>query len=80
MGATGVPDAVPGVSLPGILLAYSESVDHVLYITTSAASGAFLFALGMGWVNTKMKEGEEAAGTAPEERKALSSATAIGRT
>lgn len=75
-GATGVRDAVPPTSLSGVLLAYTDSVDHVLYLTTGAAGGALLFAFGMGWVNIKPKA---VAGTTLEEQGASSSSTAVSQ-
>ncbi|KAL3426138.1 major facilitator superfamily transporter [Phlyctema vagabunda] len=52
-GATGFRDIVPAPSLPGVLLAYSEAYSHVMYLTTGAACGAFIFAFGMGWKSIK---------------------------
>ena len=52
-GATDVRDAVSAASLSGVLLAYTKSVDDVLYLTTGAAGGALLFAFAMGWVKLK---------------------------
>lgn len=51
--ASGVRDAVPEASLPGVLLAYSKAFNHVMYLATGAACGAFLSAFGMGWVRLK---------------------------
>lgn len=48
--AAGVHDSVPRALLPGVLMAYSKSFDHVMYLATGAACGAFVTALGMGWV------------------------------
>jgi hypothetical protein len=52
-GATAVRSVVPDASLPGVLLAYSKSVDAVFYLATGAAGGAFLFSFGMRWMNIK---------------------------
>ena len=53
VGATGVRSAVPVTSLPGVLLAYSKAFDHVMYLATGAAGGAFLFSFGMRWMSIK---------------------------
>lgn len=52
-GATGVRNAVSAAALPGVLQAYTKSIDHVMYLGTGAAGGAFLFAFGMGWVDIR---------------------------
>ncbi|KAK9357781.1 major facilitator superfamily domain-containing protein [Lipomyces starkeyi] len=54
-GATGIHGAVSAASLPGVLLAYSKSINKVMYLGTGAAGGALIFAFGMGWVNIKKK-------------------------
>ncbi|KAK3944445.1 major facilitator superfamily domain-containing protein [Diplogelasinospora grovesii] len=54
--AADVRNSVPAELLPAVRLAYSDTFDHVMYLGTGAACGAFLFAAGMGWVrinNTK---------------------------
>ena len=58
-GATGVRHVVDKANLAGVFLAYSGSIDRVMRLTTAAAGGALLFALGMGWVSIKKKTGEE---------------------
>jgi hypothetical protein len=55
-GATGIREVVPAASLPGVLLAYSKSVDRVLYLGTGAAGCALLAAFGMGWMSIKKKD------------------------
>ncbi|KAL8861950.1 MAG: hypothetical protein Q9178_001820 [Gyalolechia marmorata] len=75
-GASGARTAVPAGSLSGVLLAYTQSVDNVLYLTTGAAGGALLFAFGMGWISIKAKEAD---GIALEKTKASSSPTATER-
>jgi hypothetical protein len=52
-GATGIREAVPSASLPGVLLAYSKSFDQVMYLGIGTAGGALIAAFGMGWVNIK---------------------------
>lgn len=54
--ASGVRHAVPASFLPGVILAYSKSFDHVMYLATGAAVGAFLCATCMGWVRVKKEE------------------------
>ncbi|GAM41194.1 hypothetical protein TCE0_041r14141 [Talaromyces pinophilus] len=51
--ASGVRNAVPASDLPGVILAYSRSFDHVMYLAMGSAIGAFLFATCMGWVPMK---------------------------
>ena len=58
-GATGVRHVVDKANLAGVFLAYSGSIDRVMRLTTGAAGGALLFALGMGWVSIKKKTGDE---------------------
>lgn len=52
-GATAVRAAVPKASLEGVLEAYDKSINHVFYLATACACGAFLFCWGMGWKNIK---------------------------
>lgn len=47
-GATGLSKVVPAADLPGVLLAYSKSTDHVMYLRLGAACASFVFAWGMG--------------------------------
>ncbi len=55
-GATGMHDVVAEADLPGVLLAYADSVDHVFYLVT--ASGVLVFAVswGMGWTDIREKK------------------------
>ncbi|KAK4937643.1 hypothetical protein LTR10_021789 [Elasticomyces elasticus] len=57
-GATGIREAVSAAALPGVLKAYTKSIDHALYLGTGAAGGAFIFAFGMGWVDIRKKKAE----------------------
>jgi hypothetical protein len=57
--AANVRSAVAASSLPGVLMAYSKSFDHIMYLATGAACGAFLSATGMGWVRLKKEEKED---------------------
>lgn len=52
-GATGIRGVVPKASLPGVLLAYNNSINTVFYLATGIAGGQLLFSFGMGWVSTK---------------------------
>jgi hypothetical protein len=57
--ASGVRNAVSASDLPGVIVAYSKSFDHVMYLAMGSAIGAFLFATCMGWVRVKEEEEEE---------------------
>ncbi|KAI1628106.1 MFS multidrug transporter [Exophiala viscosa] len=57
-GATGIREAVSAAALPGVLEAYTKSIDHVLYLGTGAAGAAFIFAFGMGWVDIRKNRAE----------------------
>jgi hypothetical protein len=52
-GATGLDTAVPTASLPGVLIAYTKSVDRVMCLAIGTAGGSFLCAFGMGWKSIK---------------------------
>ena len=52
-GATGFRAVVPNGSLQGVILSYSQAVNHVFYIATGAAVGTFIFSWGMGWKSVK---------------------------
>lgn len=49
-------NAVPANLLLGVLLAYSKSFGHVMYLAMGAACGAFVSAFGIGWVRLKKDE------------------------
>ncbi|KAK3683404.1 MFS multidrug transporter [Podospora appendiculata] len=49
LGATGFQHVVSPADLPGVLMAYSKSLDNVFYLVAGASVGAFIFAWGMGW-------------------------------
>ncbi|KAH8649925.1 major facilitator superfamily-domain-containing protein [Xylariales sp. PMI_506] len=53
-GATGFRSVVAPSELPGVLLAYSVSIDHVFYLSTGLAAGAFLAAWAMGWEDLRV--------------------------
>ncbi|KAL2871247.1 MDR family MFS transporter [Aspergillus lucknowensis] len=54
-GATDLASAVPAADLPGVLVAYSESVNRVMYLCVGAACACFIFAWGMGWKDIRAK-------------------------
>lgn len=60
-GATGLETVVPAASLPGVLIAYTKSVDKVMYIAIGTAGGSFMFAFGMGWTSIKKAKATEPA-------------------
>jgi len=47
-GATGFRAVVPKDQVGGVILAYNQSVNHVFYLATGAAVGAFVFSWGTG--------------------------------
>ncbi|KAK3320578.1 MFS multidrug transporter [Cercophora scortea] len=62
LGATGFQRAVSPAELPGVLMAYSKSLDNVFYLVAGASVGAFIFAWGMGWEDIrkyKTKQGDD---------------------
>ena len=48
-GATGFRNVVDAVDLPGVLVAYSNSLDRVFYLVAAAGVVAWFSAWGMGW-------------------------------
>jgi len=52
-GATGFRAVVPKDQVGGVILAYNQSVNHVFYLATGAAVGAFVFSWGTGWKSVK---------------------------
>ncbi len=54
-GATKFRDFTSPDDLPGVLVAYSNSVDHVFYLTATTGIVAFVAAFGMGWVDIRKK-------------------------
>jgi hypothetical protein len=47
-GATGVRAVVPEASVPGILLAYNQALNHTFYLAAGAAVATFIACWGMG--------------------------------
>lgn len=58
-GATGIREVVTPQQLPGVLVAYSKSVDDVFYLALGAAIAGFGLAWGMGWVDVRKKNKNE---------------------
>jgi hypothetical protein len=48
-GATGLRDAVSAQELPGVLIAYSKSIDRNFYLCAAASVACFACSWGMGW-------------------------------
>jgi MFS family permease len=55
-GATGIRDAVASENLPGVLKAYSKSVDRVFYLSAALGVVCMVFAFGMGWKDVRRKK------------------------
>jgi hypothetical protein len=56
-GATDIRGVVSNPSLlAGVLVAYSKSVDRVMYLAVGCACATFLCAWGMGWQDIRKKE------------------------
>ncbi|KAJ5085830.1 hypothetical protein N7532_010601 [Penicillium argentinense] len=55
-GATGIRDVVSAEDLPGVLTAYSKSVDHVFYMAAALGAVCVFFAFGMGWKDVRKKK------------------------
>ena len=54
-GATGFRAIVKKDDLPGILVAYSNSLNHVFYLVASMAALCTVWAWGMGWNDIRKK-------------------------
>lgn len=55
-GATGIRDVVSAEDLPGVLIAYAKSVDHVFYMSAALGVVCVGFAFGMGWKDIRKKK------------------------
>ncbi|KAF7590250.1 hypothetical protein BBP40_003134 [Aspergillus hancockii] len=55
-GATGFRDVVAAQDLPGVLDAYSKSVDQVFYLNIGLSVAQFVFAWGVGFKNVKKEK------------------------
>jgi hypothetical protein len=56
-GATHFRTIVSEQDLPGVLAAYSLSINRVFYLAAGVSGLGLLTALGMGWVNVSKKRG-----------------------
>lgn len=57
-GATGFRSVVPPADLPGVLVAYSNSIDRVFYLVAALAAACGVVLWGMGWHDLRKKEGD----------------------
>lgn len=57
-GATGFRSVVPPADLPGVLVAYSNSIDRVFYLVAALAAACGFVLWGMGWHDVREKEGD----------------------
>jgi len=55
-GATGFRQIVPVAELPGVLIAYSKSVNRVFYLCAALAALCLPCAFGLGWTNVRVKK------------------------
>ncbi|KAJ5765128.1 hypothetical protein N7520_004687 [Penicillium odoratum] len=56
VGATGIRDVVSKGTLKGVLMAYSQGIDHVFYLAAGIAVGSFFVAWGMGWKDIRKRQ------------------------
>lgn len=54
-GATGFRAVVDDADLPGVLVAYSNSINRVFYLIASIAALCGVFVWGMGWNDIRRK-------------------------
>ncbi len=59
-GATGFRHIVSPGDLPGILVAYSNSIDRVFYFVAAIASACSLVLWGMGWQDLRKTKDAQA--------------------
>ena len=55
-GATAYRHIVTPEQLPGVVLAFAKSINHVFYLTIALAACGFIFSFGMGWKDTRAKK------------------------
>lgn len=55
-GATGFRAIVNKADLPGVLVAYSNSINRVFYLIASIAALCGVFVWGMGWNDIRKKD------------------------
>ncbi|GKT52450.1 efflux pump mlcE [Colletotrichum spaethianum] len=58
-GGTGFRTVVSKADLPGVLMAYSKSINEVFYLMIGLGVVTFVLAWGMGWVDIRKKKGEK---------------------
>ncbi|KAJ5797267.1 uncharacterized protein N7503_006563 [Penicillium pulvis] len=54
-GASAIRTILPTSRLAGVLMAFSQGVDHVFYLAVSLAIGCFFVAWGMGWKDIRKR-------------------------
>ncbi|CAK7224690.1 hypothetical protein SCUCBS95973_005603 [Sporothrix curviconia] len=52
-GATAFRGVVPASSVPGVILAYANSVNHVFYMAMGLSIACFFCTFGLGWVDIR---------------------------
>lgn len=55
-GVRSIRSLVSKADLPGVLLAYAQSVNHVFYLGTALAGVAFLLSWSLGWTDIRKKQ------------------------
>ena len=55
-GATRYRAFVSATDIPGVVLAYANSIDHIFYVSLACAIAAFLIAPAMGWIDIRKKK------------------------
>jgi hypothetical protein len=58
-GATGVRNVVSATDLEGVLRAYAKSIDGVFYLVAGSSIACFVFSLGIGWKDIRVKKSVE---------------------
>lgn len=64
VGATSFRNIVEPDQIVGILESYNSALNNVFFLSTGAAVGTFIFALGMGLVDIRKKEATNTTPTA----------------
>ncbi|KAJ5909281.1 hypothetical protein N7504_003924 [Penicillium tannophilum] len=54
-GASAIRTIVPTGRLPGVLMAFSQGIDHVFYLAAGLAIGCLFVAWGMGWKDIRKR-------------------------
>ncbi|KAL1890872.1 hypothetical protein Sste5346_008013 [Sporothrix stenoceras] len=63
-GATAFRSVVSPASVPGVILAYANSVDHVFYLAAGLSVASFFCTWGLGWKDIRAKKPSGGAGGA----------------